>query len=107
MKSALCIIVSFFGCAMAIAQNQSAKQQAVIAGDFADPSVIRFNNRYYAVGTSSEWGPHYPVYVSDDLVSWKQVSHVFPKRAAWMKSSFWAPELYAIKNKVYVYYTAR
>lgn len=106
-RSALCIIVSLFVSAMVVAQVDSPKQRPVIPGDFADPSIIRFNNRYYAAGTSSEWAPHYPVYTSDDLVNWKQVSHIFAKRSAWMMSSFWAPELYVINNKVYAYYTAR
>jgi len=42
----------------------------VIAGDFADPSVIRVGDTYYAAGTSSEWGPAYPIYSSKDLVNW-------------------------------------
>jgi len=37
-------------------------QNPVIPGDFPDPSVIRVDDTYYAVGTSSEWGPHYPIY---------------------------------------------
>src|SRR5688500_8153856 len=79
----------------------------VIRGDFADPSVIRIGNRFYAAGTSSEWAPHFPVYVSDDLINWKQVSHIFPVKQPWMSSSFGAPELYWLNNKVYAYYTVR
>ncbi len=79
----------------------------VIPGDFADPTIIRFGNSYYAAGTSSEWAPHYPIYKSDDLINWKQVGHIFPKKRSWMSSSFWAPELYVHRNKVYAYYTVR
>ncbi len=56
-----------------------AQNQARIIGDFADPSVISANGKYYAVGTSSEWAPHLPIYTSTDLRDWKQVG-LFLKR---------------------------
>ncbi|WP_166792154.1 glycoside hydrolase family 43 protein [Pedobacter alluvionis] len=81
--------------------------EPVIAGDFADPSIIRANNQYYAVGTSSEWAPHYPIYTSKDLLNWKQTGYVFEKAPAWTSGSFWAPE-YDYHDKTYfIYYTAR
>ncbi|RYF97526.1 MAG: beta-xylosidase, partial [Chitinophagaceae bacterium] len=79
----------------------------VIAGDFADPTVVKIGDAYYAAGTSSEWGPHYPVYKSTNLVDWKLITHILPKRTAWMKSSFWAPELFYHNKKLYAYYTVR
>ena len=79
----------------------------VIPGDFADPTIIRFGNSYYAAGTSSEWAPHFPIYKSNDLINWKQVGHIFPVKQPWMSSSFWAPELYVHRGKVYAYYTVR
>ncbi|WP_158544285.1 glycoside hydrolase family 43 protein [Pedobacter miscanthi] len=81
--------------------------EPVIAGDFADPSIIRANNQYYAVGTSSEWAPHFPVYTSTNLLNWKQSGYVFDKAPAWTSGSFWAPE-YDYHDKTYfIYYTAR
>ncbi|MCK8492939.1 glycoside hydrolase family 43 protein [Spirosoma sp. RP8] len=79
----------------------------VIAGDFADPSVIRVGNAYYAVGTSSEWGPAYPIYTSTDLVNWTHVGSVFNTIPDWTMGSFWAPELFFRNGTFYVYYTAR
>jgi xylan 1,4-beta-xylosidase len=79
----------------------------VIAGDFADPSIIRVGDTYYAAGTSSEWAPHYPLYTSKDLVNWEHVGHVFEKKPEWASGSFWAPELFHHKGTFYVYYTAR
>jgi beta-xylosidase len=79
----------------------------VIPGDFADPTVIYVNGIYYSIGTSSEWAPHFPVFSSPDLVSWKQIGYVFDKKPAWTMSSFWAPELVHRNDKFYVYYTAR
>jgi beta-xylosidase len=80
---------------------------AVIAGDFADPSIIKVNNTYYAVGTSSEWAPHFPIYRSTDLKNWKQTGYVFDKTPEWASGSFWAPEYYKIKDTYFIYYTAR
>jgi beta-xylosidase len=79
----------------------------VIAGDFADPSVIRVGDTYYAVGTSSEWGPAYPIYTSKNLVDWEYLGPVFTDLPAWTMGSFWAPELFFRNGTFYVYYTAR
>ncbi|TWR31488.1 family 43 glycosylhydrolase [Mucilaginibacter pallidiroseus] len=84
-----------------------AQGKAVIPGDFADPSIIKVKDTYYAVGTSSEWAPHFPVYVSSDLKNWQQAGYVFDKAPAWTSGSFWAPEYYKINDTYYIYYTAR
>ncbi|WPU91567.1 glycoside hydrolase family 43 protein [Mucilaginibacter sabulilitoris] len=80
---------------------------AVIPGDFADPSIIKVKSTYFAVGTSSEWAPHFPIYRSADLKNWYQSGYVFDKAPDWTSGSFWAPEYYKIKNTYYIYYTAR
>ena len=79
----------------------------VISGDFADPSVIRVGDTYYAAGTSSEWGPAYPIYSSKNLVDWEYVRPVFNELPEWTMGSFWAPELFFRNGTFYVYYTAR
>ena len=79
----------------------------VIPGDFADPTVIRLGDKYYASGTSSEWAPHYFIYESDDLVNWSYTCPAFKTKPEWTKASFWAPELYVLNGKIYLYYTAR
>jgi xylan 1,4-beta-xylosidase len=79
----------------------------VIAGDFADPSVIRVGDTYYAVGTSSEWAPAYPIYSSKNLVDWEYVGPVFAELPEWTMGSFWAPELLFRNGTFYCYYTAR
>ncbi|GAB3799705.1 family 43 glycosylhydrolase [Spirosoma humi] len=86
---------------------RSTYTNPVIAGDFADPSLIRVGNTYYAVGTSSEWGPAYPIYTSKDLVNWAYVGPVFNELPQWTMGSYWAPELFYRQGTYYVYYTAR
>lgn len=80
---------------------------ANIPGDFADPSIIRVGDSYYAVGTSSEWEPQFPIFKSSNLHDWQQTGFVFDKAPAWTKASFWAPEYYFHKGTYYIYYTAR
>jgi beta-xylosidase len=91
-------------CSKAIAQVPTAP---AIAGDFADPSVIKSGNTFYAVGTSSEWAPHFPIYASTDLGNWALRGYVFDKLPDWTIGSFWAPEFYFHNNTYYIYYTAR
>jgi xylan 1,4-beta-xylosidase len=91
----------------AFAQQKEYFTNPVIRGDVADPSILRIGKTYYATGTSSEWAPYYPVFTSTDLVNWKQAGHIFDKQPEWTLSSFWAPELFSYRDKVYAYYTAR
>ncbi len=79
----------------------------VIAGDYADPSVIRVGDTYYAVATSSQWAPAFPLLTSTDLVNWTQVGAVFEELPPWSAGSYWAPEIAAHEGRYFVYYTAR
>jgi len=96
-------IIMLFPVALMAQRNDGA----VISGDFADPSIIQVGSKYYAVGTSSEWAPHFPIYQSTDLKNWRHTGYVFNKTPQWTSGSFWAPEYYKIKDTYYIYYTAR
>lgn len=89
--------------------NLSAQNaiKPVISGDYADPSIIKAKDTYYAIGTSSEWAPHFPVYTSKDLLNWKQTGYVFDKAPEWTSGSFWAPEYDYNNGTYFIYYTAR
>ena len=52
-------------------------------------------DKYYAVATSHEWGPLYPVLESNDLNNWKRIGYVFPDAIPeWAEKNFWAPEIF-------------
>lgn len=87
------------------AQFTSA-QRAVVRGDFADPSVIKVGDTYYAAATSSNWAPAFPIMKSKDLQNWQQTGSIFPDLTPWADYYYWAPELNYDNGKVYVYYTA-
>lgn len=77
----LLLLASLLTCMGAGAQ-QATFRNPVIAGDMADPTVIRVDNTYYATGTSSEWAPYYPLFRSKDLVNWRQIGHLFEQQPA-------------------------
>jgi len=55
----LLLLASLLTC-MGSGAQQATFRNPVIAGDMADPTVIRVDNTYYATGTSSESGPLLP-----------------------------------------------
>lgn len=79
----------------------------VICGDFPDPSIIRVENTFYAVGTSCDFAPNYPIYESSDLINWKRIGAVFNEPPTWSSDDFWAPELYYKDGTFFVYYTTK
>ncbi len=82
-------------------------QQATIQGNFPDPTVIKADGKYYAIGTSGEWAPHFPIYTSTDLQAWTQTGFVFEEVPEWGSGSVWAPEYFYQNGIYYVYYSAR
>ncbi|WP_162054454.1 family 43 glycosylhydrolase [Pontibacter pamirensis] len=80
----------------------------VLPGDYADPSVVRVGDDYWATATSSEWAPLFPILHSKNLVDWETVGHVFPdKLPEWAEAHFWAPEIAHENGRYYIYYTAK
>ncbi|QRK04704.1 family 43 glycosylhydrolase [Archangium violaceum] len=79
----------------------------VLSGDFADPSVLRVGEDYWAAATSSEWAPHFPLLHSKDLLHWEVVGPIFQTAPTWSEGNYWAPELAQDKGRYFVFYTAR
>ncbi|MBI5691509.1 MAG: family 43 glycosylhydrolase [Verrucomicrobia bacterium] len=85
----------------------SSFRNPVRAGDYPDPSMIRVGDDYWAMATSSEWAPHFPILHSRDLVNWEVQGHVFDALPGWAKANFWAPEIATDGGKFFAYYVAR
>jgi beta-xylosidase len=96
----------FLSLLLFILSSKCYTQQLVLPGDHPDPSVVKIGNEYWAVGTTSNWFPAFPLYVSKDLVHWTPTGHVFTKMPDWADYYMWAPEISFEKGKVYIYYTA-
>lgn len=76
---------------------------------FGDPFVMLWKDTYYAYGTVSPDG--IAVYVSDDLLTWSVPNGVasglaLNKADVWGDRWFWAPEVYYVNGKFYMYYSA-
>ena len=84
----LCLAAPLAG--IAAVESGATYSNPVLAGDYPDPSIIRVGKEYWATATSSEWGPQFPILRSSDLVNWKMVGVVFPKRPGWAVANFWA-----------------
>lgn len=71
---------------------------------FGDPFIMLHNGTYYAYGTHAADGIE--VYTSDDLLTWKYERLALDKKDSWADRWFWAPEVYAVNGKFYMYYSA-
>lgn len=70
-----------------------------------DPFIMLHNNTYYAYGTNAEDGIE--VYTSDDLLTWtKQSVLALHKDNSYGGRWFWAPEVYNVNGRFYMYYSA-
>lgn len=77
--------------------------------NIGDPSVVKFEGKYYLYGTSWERG--YLVWESDDLVNWESKGIAFDRDwdgNQWGKTgTFWAPEVIQYFGQFYLVYSAR
>lgn len=76
---------------------------------FGDPYVLKTKGMYYMYGTGAGAKNGFSAYSSIDLVHWKPLGQVFygDSGRSWGINSFWAPEVYEVKNKYYMFYSAQ
>ncbi|MDR1810864.1 MAG: family 43 glycosylhydrolase [Prevotella sp.] len=75
----------------------------------ADPYVLKYNGKYYLYGTGGNDG--IKVYQSNNAINWSEAAgatngYALHKNNVWGDYWFWAPEVYFINNKFYMFYTA-
>ena len=76
----------------------------------ADPYILLHDGIYYAYGTGAANGIE--VWVSEDLETWSRGNGcaaeglALHKDDVWGEQWFWAPEVYALNGKFYMYYSA-
>ena len=69
-----------------------------------DPFILLDNGTYYAYGTHASGGIE--VYTSTNLKNWKLHGLALNKDDVWADRRFWAPEVYKVNGKFYMYYSA-
>ncbi len=77
--------------------------------DCADPYVLKYEGMYYLYGTGGSDG--IKVYQSENMVNWTSAigatnGYALHKNNVWGEHSFWAPEVYYINDKFYMFYSA-
>ena len=75
----------------------------------ADPFILLYEGTYYAYGTGSPDGIE--VITSNDLINWNRVDNgrnglALHKNDSYGEKWFWAPEVYFVNGKFYMYYSA-
>jgi len=72
----------------------------ILAGDYADLSIVRVGSDYYMTHSSSTYVPGLLIWHSHDLVNWKPVTNALSN----YDGDLWAPELLRHHDLFYIYY---
>ena len=82
---------------------------------FGDPYVLFTKGKYYMYGTGGDAKDGFAAYSSTNLVNWKKEGQVYfannkngwsDPNAAW-EGAYWAPEVYQVNGKFYMFYSAQ
>ncbi len=113
-------ITLLFSCAAVTAQiKQDAFRKDTtfsnpLAVQLGDPYVLHTGNTYYMYGTGGA-DKGFAAYSSPDLVHWKKEGQVYfhnnkngwsDPDAKW-EGAYWAPEVYEVKGRFYLFYSAQ
>ncbi|MGN6504011.1 MAG: family 43 glycosylhydrolase, partial [Tepidisphaeraceae bacterium] len=72
----------------------------ILAGDYADPSIIRVGDVYYMTHSSFPYGPGLLLWQSKNLVDWQPIVRALRI----YDGDVWAPELVHHNRRFYIYY---
>ena len=75
-------------------------QNPLFAGDFADPTILRVGEDFYATHTSTSYSPGLVVWHSRDLVNWTPISHA----VAIPHGDVWSPTLVYHEGRYFIYF---
>ena len=113
----LCSLLLFVACSVKKGNlPESMQHQAVydnrqgLVPDCADPYVLEYDGAYYLYGTGGRKG--IKVYISTDLAHWSEAAgandgYALDSADVWGSYGFWAPEVYRINNRFYMYFTVQ
>lgn len=74
----------------------------ILAGDHADPSVLKDGADYYMVHSSFDNTPGLLIWHSQDLVNWQPLVPALQKNVG----TVWAPDITKYKGRYYIYFPA-
>ena len=71
----------------------------ILAGDYADPTIVRVGSDYYMTHSCFEFAPGFLIWHSTDLVNWEPIAKALTEYAG----NVWAPDLTYYKGQFYIY----
>tara|TARA_R110002050_G_scaffold171113_2_gene303110 strand:- start:15308 stop:16459 length:1152 start_codon:yes stop_codon:yes gene_type:complete len=77
--------------------------------EFGDPYILDDGNgTYYMYGTGGGAKEGFATYSSNNLIDWEFEGQVYKgnTKYSWCVANFWAPEVYKIDNKYYLFFSA-
>lgn len=91
-------------CAVALHLPSMAQgfPRCILAGDYADPSIMRDGKDFYMTHSSFSYNPGFLIWHSQDLVNWEPVCRVINK----LTTHAMAPELRKDGDTFYLFYPA-
>ena len=114
----LCGILFSIACNLKKASSPQSRVQSTAVYDnskglvpnCADPYVLEYEGTYYLYGTGGRKG--IMAYTSTDLANWSEAAgakegYALDSTDVWGNRGFWAPEVYRINNKFYMYFTVQ
>jgi arabinan endo-1,5-alpha-L-arabinosidase len=110
---ALLLLAGLGSCApLSTGAGYPAYTNPVLDADFADPTVIRTGNQYYAYATQAERDGrmvNIQVARSGDLITWEHVGDALPTKPNWASKTqdFWAPHVHHADGRYFLYYSAK
>ncbi len=108
MKNCNFYLLGFLFVLLAACSTKKADETKSDPVPFGDPFIMLYENTYYAYGTNAADGIE--VYISDNLTEWKRPpgdnNLALHKNDVWADRWFWAPEVYHVNGKFYMYYSA-
>lgn len=117
----LLLLFGFYACPPLSAQTNQGKAAAKLSYTnplpvkYGDPYVLFTKGKYYMYGTGGNAKRGFGAYSSSDLVNWTDEGQVFfhnningwsDPNTAW-DGAYWAPEVYEVKGKYYMFYSAQ
>jgi len=122
-KILLLFLLSYTGLALPPASAQTTQQVATTKITFSnpldvqigDPYVLYTDGTYYMYGTGGGAEKGFTAYSSKDLVHWQPEGQVYfhdnsngwsDPAASW-GGAYWAPEVYEVNGKFYMFYSAQ
>jgi len=106
-KNIIIVLLFMFTQHLTYAQNNKVFTNPLPV-KFGDPYILHTNGMYYMYGTGDGAKKGFKAYSSTDMVHWKPLGQVYKaNERSWGINSFWAPEVYAVKGKYYMFFSAQ